>query len=108
MLGSYEFLDYKSKVENSNTLNTVNICGEASETIINSGKIIGDSVAFARDLGNHPANILTPTLMAKEAKDIAKAPPNHHTRNNDGCRNRQENELMLKAETQQPWIDQHK
>ena len=73
MLGSYEFLNYKSKVENPNTLNTINICGDLNESIINSGKVIGDSVAFARDLGNHPANILTPTLMAKEAEDIAKS-----------------------------------
>ena len=33
---------------------------------------MGTAVGFARDLGNHPANILTPTYLSKEAKNIAK------------------------------------
>ena len=72
-LGGYEFLDYKSKVKASNTLENINICGNVNESAINSGKVLGDSVSLARDLGNHPANILTPTLMSEMAKDIAKA-----------------------------------
>ena len=34
---------------------------------------IGSSVNFARDLGNHPSNILTPTFLANEAKKIGKS-----------------------------------
>ena len=35
-------------------------------------QVIGESVNYARDLGNHPANFLTPTYLANEAKEISK------------------------------------
>ncbi len=70
VLGSYEFLDYKSKVEKSNTLKTINIHGNIDLMAMKTGQILGDSVAFSRDLGNHPPNILTPTLLAEKAKEI--------------------------------------
>ena len=35
--------------------------------------VIGQSVNYARSLGNHPANILTPTYLANESKKISKA-----------------------------------
>jgi len=36
------------------------------------GEIIAESVKFARDLGNEPANIMTPTRMTQEAKKISQ------------------------------------
>jgi leucyl aminopeptidase len=42
---------------------------------LDKGLIIGQSVGFARDLSNHPANVLTPTYLAKEAKKVADNSP---------------------------------
>ncbi len=39
---------------------------------VQRGEIIGDSMNFARDLANEPANILHPTEMAKRAEKMAK------------------------------------
>ena len=47
--------------------------GNLDKTTVKKAQIIGESVCFARDLGNHPANILTPTYLANESKRIAKA-----------------------------------
>ncbi len=73
VLGCYEFLDYKSKVKNANTLKTVLIHGNVNESAIITGQVLGESVSFSRDLGNHPPNILTPTLLSQKAEEIAKA-----------------------------------
>ena len=75
MLGSYQFNDYKTKENKSSYIKTVTICGNVNNNYIDKGKILGDSVCFARDLGNHPANILTPTYLAKSAKKIADSTP---------------------------------
>lgn len=40
------------------------------------GAIIGDSISWARDLGNTPPTAMTPTLLANEAKKVAKLSPN--------------------------------
>ena len=73
VLGSYEFLEYKSKVKNENSLTAISICGKVSKDDINKGFVLGHSVSLARDLGNHPPNIQTPTDLANTAKGIAKA-----------------------------------
>ena len=57
VLGAYEFLDYKSKKKDSNSLNSVNILGDVDASSIAKGEIIANGGAYARDLGNHPANI---------------------------------------------------
>jgi leucyl aminopeptidase len=36
------------------------------------GEVAGEATVFVRDLCNHPANVATPTFMAKEAKKLAK------------------------------------
>jgi leucyl aminopeptidase len=36
------------------------------------GQVAAEATVFVRDLCNHPANIVTPTFMANEAKKIAK------------------------------------
>jgi len=73
VLGAYEFLDYKSKKKDANTLNTVNILGKVDASSIAKGEVIANGVAYARDLGNHPANQMTPSILAKNAEDIAKS-----------------------------------
>jgi len=72
VLGSYEFLTYKSKIENENSLKEAFVVGSINFDIINKGFAIGESVSLARDLGNHPPNIQTPEDLANSAVKIAK------------------------------------
>jgi len=73
ILGSYLFEDYKSKKSKTKHLTQISLLGKVDESIVKKATVIGQSVCFARDLGNHPANILTPTYLANESKRIAKA-----------------------------------
>ena len=70
VLGSYQFLDYKTKDKNKFEPTTVNVLG-CNQAEINKGSVIGSSVCFARDLANHPGNISTPTHLAEAAKKIS-------------------------------------
>ena len=36
------------------------------------GSIIAKGVCFARNLGNHPGNVTTPTRLAEEARKIGR------------------------------------
>ena len=69
VLGSYQFLDYKTKDKNKFEPTSVNVLG-CNQDEINKGSAIGSSVCFARDLANHPGNISTPTHLAEAAKGI--------------------------------------
>jgi leucyl aminopeptidase len=71
ILGAYQFLEYKSKNENTNTVSTVTLVGDVDAAVAEKGEIIARGVAYARDLGNHPANELTPTKIAADAVKIA-------------------------------------
>ena len=75
LLGSYEFNDYKSNKEDNVKAESMTIFGNVDKKSLDKGLVLGTSVGFARDLGNHPANILTPTYIAKEAKIIAEKSP---------------------------------
>ena len=72
ILGSYMFNDYKSKSKN-NTVKKIDFFGNCNKNSLKKGKMIGYGVNLARDLGNHPPNILTPTYLANEAKSLSKA-----------------------------------
>ena len=52
----------------------LNLAGEVkkADAAIQQGKAIGAGMDQARDLGNLPANICTPTYIAKQAKAMAK------------------------------------
>jgi leucyl aminopeptidase len=39
---------------------------------IRQGQVIGEATAYVRDLCNHPANVVTPTYIANEARKIAR------------------------------------
>ena len=80
LLGSYEFNNYKSKSEDDVKVESMTMFGNVDKKSLDKGLVLGTSVGFARDLGNHPANILTPTYIAKEAEKIAENSPkmNYH------------------------------
>ena len=75
ILGSYRFNDYKTKKDEDTRSGSALVSGNVDKKSLEKGRILGASVCFARDLGNHPANILTPTYLAKEAEQIAKDSP---------------------------------
>ena len=70
VLGSYQFLDYKTKEKNKFEPESVSVIG-CTTNEINKGVAIGSAVCFARDLANHPGNITTPTRLADAAKEIS-------------------------------------
>jgi len=70
VLGSYQFLDYKTKDKNKFETKSVSVIG-CNQNEINKGVAIGSAVCFARDLANHPGNITTPTHLAAAAKEIS-------------------------------------
>src|SRR3972149_333118 len=79
-LALYKFTKYKVKENgNSKYLEEIRFVEEEKKTAaavkkgVEKGRIISDSVNVARDLINHPANDMTPTIMAESAKKMAKA-----------------------------------
>ena len=70
VLGSYQFLDYKTKEKNKFEPESVSVIGCTTKEI-NKGVAIGSAVCFARDFANHPGNITTPTRLADAAKEIS-------------------------------------
>lgn len=70
VLGSYQFLDYKTGKDDGFQLESATILGCESSDVA-KGAAIGNAVCFARDLGNHPGNATTPTRLAEAAKEIA-------------------------------------
>lgn len=79
-LALYKFTKYKVKENNSSkNLEEVRFVEEEKKTVaavkkgVEKGRIISDSVNLARDLINHPANDMTPTILAESAKKMAGA-----------------------------------
>jgi leucyl aminopeptidase len=70
VMASYKFMDYKTDDKSSNKLATVEFIN-ANNIILQKALVIGSSVALARDVSNHPANIATPTYLANLATEIA-------------------------------------
>ena len=70
VLGSYQFLDYKTGKDDGFELKSATVLGCDSPNVA-KGAAIGNAVCFARDLGNHPGNITTPSRLAEAAKEIA-------------------------------------
>jgi len=73
ILGNYQFLNYKTFDLKNNSLKKISVLGDYNKDSQKLSFTIADSVNYARDLGNHPANILTPTYLANESKRISKA-----------------------------------
>lgn len=79
ILGGYRFNHYRSKTGNeakevrSITLLTNNANQLTGiKTGAKHGEASAQATSLARDLCNHPANVMTPTRVAQEAKKIAK------------------------------------
>ncbi len=80
ILGDYRFTAYRtdSSKKNSKPLNSMTILVDKTSLLstvkrgIQRGEATGEATCFARDLCNHPANVMTPPRVVEEAKKIAK------------------------------------
>ncbi len=75
LLGLYSFAQYK-KSEYANIEEMLIVTREEEiapvlERAIGKGKLIAEAVNLARDMGNEPANYMTPNQMAEVAQEIA-------------------------------------
>src|SRR3972149_8915835 len=80
ILGLYRFSKYKVKEDtNSRNIEELRVIEEESDDVrkakegVIHGRIVAESVNFAKDLINHPANDMTPAILAETAKKMAAA-----------------------------------
>ena len=80
ILGSYRFTHYRSdKGEPSKKVRTMTLLANRAgqvggmKTGVRRGEVSANAASFARDLCNHPANVMTPSRVVQEAKNVAKA-----------------------------------
>lgn len=73
-LGNYQFLKYKTKKTEANTLNIIRIeSGILNETEIKEFQGLMEAVAITKDLVNEPVNYLDTRRFAKEIEKIGKS-----------------------------------
>ena len=89
ILGLYQFRRYKGKTaesdggangkanENARQIESLTILGRGREPALRAsverGRILAEAQNIARDLGNEPANVLTPVEFAARAEKLAEA-----------------------------------
>lgn len=76
LLGAYVFEPYKRRSDSATQrLERVTVFDPeraGSAKGVAAGRLRAEAVCLARDLGNHPANAMTPTRLAAESKRIAR------------------------------------
>ncbi len=74
VMGSYQFLNYKKSDDEYAGIEDVIVLSNAdTSAALNYGMQVAAGIVLARDLGNHPSNIATPTYLADTAEAIAKS-----------------------------------
>jgi leucyl aminopeptidase len=71
ILGSYQFLDFKTDDEDQFELSSATVLNAESKGL-SKGVKIAIAVCLARDISNNPGNVTTPTYLAKIAGEIAE------------------------------------
>ncbi len=78
ILGDYRYLEYRAKArETAKKLDAVAFYYDdpkrkaAGSRGLELGRILAEATNYARDLGTHPSNLVTPTYLAEEAKKLA-------------------------------------
>ncbi|HET7370079.1 MAG TPA: M17 family peptidase N-terminal domain-containing protein, partial [Gammaproteobacteria bacterium] len=78
---SYSFRECKSKNSDDKPLESLKFAlpngadESAANEALRHAKAVAGGVSFAKDLGNRPANLCTPTHLAEQAQDLAKRHP---------------------------------
>lgn len=79
LLALYRFDKYKTEANEPKEVTAITFVEgsrERAKTVqhgVEIGRILAESANFARDLVNHPANDMTPTILAEQAQQMAKA-----------------------------------
>jgi leucyl aminopeptidase len=80
LLGLYQFATYRTERKDDTnkavrkmavTVSDPQALAQAQQGV-RQGQITGEAATFVRDLCNHPANVVTPTYIANEARKIAR------------------------------------
>ena len=79
LLGLYRFDKHHTRAADrpTNTVGAVTVVAGAARRVaaarrgVERGSILAEAQNFARDLGNEPANLMTPTIMAARAQQLA-------------------------------------
>lgn len=86
LLSNYEFVYYKAPEKDKTRIEELELISAAksSQNAIRSGikfgQILSEAVIFARDLGNHPSNVATPSHLAEHALELQKSHPQIRTK----------------------------
>lgn len=76
LLSAYTFENYKTNKKDETKIETVTLvvadADEELEQALRSGQAYGEGTSVARNLVNTPGNLLTPTILAQNAVDIAQ------------------------------------
>lgn len=78
ILGSYQFTTYRSDAAASKDVRSMSVLVPGKDVLrpvaegVRRGVATAEAAVLVRDLCNHPSNVLTPTMVANEAKAIAK------------------------------------
>ena len=79
ILGGYRFTHYRSENEEpSKDVRTMTLLANRANQVsgmktgVRRGEASAHATSFARDLCNHPANVMTPSRVAQEAQNIAE------------------------------------
>jgi leucyl aminopeptidase len=78
ILGSYQFTAYRSDPPSGRDVASMALLTRRKAQIrqlaegVRRGMATAEATVFVRDLCNHPSNVMTPTRVAQEAKNIAK------------------------------------
>jgi len=79
LLGLYQFTAYRTENKKEvKALRRMTVVVPDERTLpgvrlgVKHGQIVGEATTFVRDLCNHPANVVTPTYIAREAQKIAR------------------------------------
>lgn len=68
---NYQLLEFKTKDSKPNTLQEIEfVLKDCDEKALKNATAIADGIKLARDLGNLPANICTPTYLAHTALEL--------------------------------------
>jgi leucyl aminopeptidase len=72
-MGSYRFLEYKKSEDDYTGFEGITVVSHTDiQEDLDYGMAVAAGVVLARDLGNHPSNIATPTYLADTAEAIGK------------------------------------
>jgi leucyl aminopeptidase len=76
LLGSYQFLDFKTQnLEEIKKIESIDfVCDTKQKQEYEKAKTILETISWVKDIQNNPSNIATPAYMVEQAKEIAKIP----------------------------------